>query len=363
LVLKSPNTVLANCLTDAIDLIQPRLRFSKAKKVVFSVGTQINGVPHIGTYLVQAASFVLAREVAQKFGVQTVVEFTALDNAPYEVVPTTHGEYQRMFGQVLSNAELTMMLSEHYISYFNLLQEMTGVSYSWKTYTQQQAQPDFREMFLRCLLHREDLRWCIAPSNGVLRVRLPCPTCGYSQKQAWNTKLIYLDESSATFECQCYVHGRYKVHLTAEEETYLDINTIFRNIVKEAIYSNDTATLPVMIKGGDWCFSTQPIDWGLGILGLNASQIPMRWFSPQIVTSTGAKLSKSLVRANDASMNETPRWLLDMGAFRERYADTYVHRMIWLMEQFLSHPRHMYRSYSYEEIVRLMEMEYGARNT
>lgn len=110
-----------------------------------------------------------------------------------------------------------------------------------------------------------------------------------------------------------------------------------------------------MVKGGDWVFSTQPVDWALGVMGYSSIQVPMRIFTPQVVTETGAKLSKSLIREGSSTMDEVPEWIIDMGKFRDQHPDTYIGHLIWLTEQFLSHPRHMYRSYSYQEIIRILK--------
>ncbi|MFD1277404.1 hypothetical protein ACFQ51_52565 [Streptomyces kaempferi] len=50
----SPNTVLANALNAAEDVLAPRIRTTNPASIVFVVGTQINGVPHLGTSLVQS---------------------------------------------------------------------------------------------------------------------------------------------------------------------------------------------------------------------------------------------------------------------------------------------------------------------
>jgi hypothetical protein len=84
----------------------------------------------------------------------------------------------------------------------------------------------------------------------------------------------------------------------------------------------------------------------------------MRIFTPQIVTSTGAKLSKSLIRDGDITMTEVPEWIINMGQFRAKRPDTYVDNLVALVEQFLSDPRHMYRAYSYQEIVRLLDFRH-----
>ncbi|MFH9658106.1 hypothetical protein ACH4NF_08300 [Streptomyces sp. NPDC017248] len=43
----SPNTVLANALTSAEDLLRPHIVNAEPERIVFVVGTQINGAPHI----------------------------------------------------------------------------------------------------------------------------------------------------------------------------------------------------------------------------------------------------------------------------------------------------------------------------
>jgi hypothetical protein len=140
------------------------------------------------------------------------------------------------------------------------------------------------------------------------------------------------------------------------KQIYLDLNTLYRNLVKEMVCATHKDKLYVMVKGGDWAFSTQPVDWALGVLGYTSVQVPMRIFTPQIVTETGAKLSKSLIRDGDTSLEEVPEWILDMGKF-EKHNPDYVDYIVWLVELFLSHPRHMYRSYSYQEIIRIFKQK------
>lgn len=356
--INSPNTVLANSLTDAVDLIRPRIEINKPKEVVFCVGTQINGVPHIGTYLVQCASFVLARKVREKFGIKTRVEFGALDNAPFDVVKSTGGySYQRTYYHAVPKDQLQALIRDHYTPYFDSLNESTDVGYSWFTYTETQASILFRKHFLKTLKHSEQIRWCVGPSSGTMRIRVPCPKCHYAEKYADRTELVRFDETSATFRCMCLHHGQYESVITADgsDNEYLDLNTLYRNLVKESSVSEDSDKLYVMVKGGDWAFSTQPVDWALGVMGYSSVQVPMRIFTPQIVTETGAKLSKSLVRVGDTTLEEVPEWLLDMGKFRQQNPETYVSCMMWLMEQFMSDPRHMYRAYSYQEIIQILK--------
>jgi len=44
---------------------------------------------------------------------------------------------------------------------------------------------------------------------------------------------------------------------------YLDLATLYRNLVKERALGRDTDTLHVMMKGGDWAFGCQLVDGAL----------------------------------------------------------------------------------------------------
>ena len=358
MVITSPNTVLANSLIHVTDLIRSRLEIDKPKRVEFSVGTQINGIPHIGTYIVLTSAFVLAQEIETRYGVPCDVSFGALDNAPYDIVTGTDGsEYQRAYAHALPPDEMRLLLGTHYVRLFDQLTEITGVKYSLHTYTEQQASPAFRKQFLRTLQKRDLIRWCVAPSNGRLRIRIPNPDDEYyAQKRAEDVTLVSATEREAIFKCKTRKCEEYEVYITADgyDEVYLDVNTLYRNIIKEAVYAEQSDILGVMVKGGDWSMSTQLVDLGLGTLGYVSTQVPMRLFTPQILTDTGAKLSKSLIRVGDVSMREVPEWMLDMGRFAEIHED-YAHKMVWLVRQFMSHPRHLYRAYTYNEVVRLLQ--------
>lgn len=102
----SPNTVLANALTSAEDVLRPHVVNAEPERVVFVVGTQINGAPHIGTSLVQSLTFATAARIRDRFGVPAVVQFGALDNAPYAIVTDKESghRYQRAYAQAVGAA-------------------------------------------------------------------------------------------------------------------------------------------------------------------------------------------------------------------------------------------------------------------
>ena len=356
-LLLSPNSVLANALLRTIDILRPRVLAARLTRIEFVVGTQINGAPHLGTNLVQTAAFLLAKIARREFSIDTIVKFGALDNAPHDVVldPETHHAYQQTYIHALGKDQVAELIATYYTAFFDSLSESTDTSYTVETYTDQQATPGFRAEFLRTLERLEDIRWWMAPSHGV-HIRIPCPECGWAEKRADRTRLVRLDEDGATFTAVCLDHGSYETHIDPEDDQpYLDLATLYRNLVKERAFGRDTDALHVMMKGGDWAFGCQLVDGALGALGTPAAQMPIRIFTPQVLAPTGAKLSKSLLREQGEGVlpADVEPWMIDTTRWHGD-VDNYVDSLAWLVGELLTDPKHFFRSFTVKELGRLM---------
>ncbi|WP_168584129.1 hypothetical protein [Saccharopolyspora sp. ASAGF58] len=331
-LLLSPNSVLANALLRSIDILRPRALATRPARIEFVVGTQINGAPHLGTNLVQTTAFLLAKLARREFSTDTRVRFAALDNAPYEVVldPETHTAYQQTYYHALGKDQIAELIERYYRGFFDSLSEATDTDYEVETYTDQQATPGFRAEFLRTLERLDEICWWLAPSHGVVHTRIPCPECGWAEKRADRTKLAHLDEDGATFTAVCLDHGPYEAHIDPEDDSpYLDLATLYRNLVKERALGRSTDTMHVMMKGGDWAFGCQLVDGALGALHAPPDHMPIRIFTPQVLAPTGAKLSKSLLRERGASAlpADVEPWMLDTTAWpgsTDNYVDALV---------------------------------------
>jgi ASC-1-like (ASCH) protein len=358
-LLLSPNSVLANALLRSIDILRPRVLAARPGRIEFVVGTQINGTPHLGTNLVQTAAFLLAKIARREFSIDTFVRFGALDNAPHDVVldPETHHAYQQTYVHALGKDQVAELIATYYTAFFDSLSEATDTSYTVETYTDQQATPGFRAEFLRTLERLESIRWWMAPSHGTVHIRIPCPTCGWAEKRADRTKLLRLDEDGATFTAACLDHGDYETHIDPEDDQpYLDLATLYRNLVKERAFGRDNDVLHVMMKGGDWAFGCQLVDGALGALGTPAAQMPIRIFTPQVLAATGAKLSKSLLREQGKGVlpADVEPWMLDTTSWPGD-VDNYVDSLVWLVGELLTDPKHFFRSFTVKELGRLMK--------
>lgn len=353
----SPNTVLANALSCAEDVLTPRIRTAAPARVAFVVGTQINGVPHLGTSLVQSLTFAAAARVRERFDVPVEVVFGALDNAPHEVVvdEASGHRYQRAYAQALGVEALAAQVDELYRPLFDALSARMSIPYVIEMYSRQQADRFFRQTWLRVHRRIDAARWWLDPAHGTPHVRVPCPAsaCGWAEKYAERTRILLADDH-AVVRAVCLRHGPYEVVVAPEGGGYLDLATLYRNLVKELAAGADRDRLSVMVKGGDWVFGSTLVDNALTAIGLTAGQLPARLFCPQVVTETGAKLSKSLIREGKASLPAgAAPWMLDTRMWPGSLSE-YADRLLELAAVFLSDPRHFFRSYSAGELGRLM---------
>jgi ASC-1-like (ASCH) protein len=108
----------------------------------------------------------------------------------------------------------------------------------------------------------------------------------------------------------------------------------------------------VMVKGGDWAYGCQLVDEAFA--QLPGPPAPSRVLTPMVLTDTGAKLSKPLIR--DGKVPPPPgarRWMLDVSSW-DGDIHSYVDALVWLVGKMLADPKHFYRSYTTQELDRLM---------
>ncbi|MBL1095789.1 hypothetical protein [Streptomyces coffeae] len=356
----SPNNVLANALHHAEDVLTPRILAAAPERLVLVVGTQINGAPHIGTSLVQSLAFAMAARLRDRFGLPAEVLFNALDNAPYELDadPATGHRYQRAYAQALGKPALTDLVATLYQPLFTALSRRLGIPHRVETYTEQQAGERFRLTWLRLLPRLDAARWWLSPSTGTPHLRVPCPysDCGWAEKHAERTRVRLTDPKTAQVTAVCLRHGAYQLSITPTSGPYLDLATLYRNLVKEISLTDRPCggKLHIMVKGGDWVFGSLLVDEAHQAVGLTRAQLPARLFCPQIVTDTGAKLSKSLIREGCTPLPHVAAgWMLDTRQWPGTVTE-YTDQLLAMTEILLSDPRHFFRSYSATEIGRMM---------
>jgi lysyl-tRNA synthetase class I len=171
----SPTGVLSNAVHSVTDLMAAQIRLrecmgQKTRRAVFHVGTQINGVPHIGTFVTHASAFKLAQIMRRHFnGLSAEVEFVALDNASHDTKTGQNGAvYQRAYAQMDEDGFVDNQIRQNYSPFFADLQRVTGTPYRIIRYSEQQSTPAFRKVFLDSLGHIQELGHVLAPATASL---------------------------------------------------------------------------------------------------------------------------------------------------------------------------------------------------
>ncbi|MFD4628956.1 hypothetical protein ACFVYR_03515 [Streptomyces sp. NPDC058284] len=352
----SPVSVTTGAVGHSVDFIRPRLLTTGHRRVSFYAGVQINGAPHLGTSVMQAATFLLARAARERFGVEVTLRFGALDNAACETrrCPRTGTRYERSFRHTLGGARIAELIRTYYGGFFDALSAATGVAYEIETYTRQQSRRDFRQEFLDSLVRMDTLRWVLAPSHGEVSLSPPCPRCGWAQKRGEHTELLTAGPERAELSAVCLDHGRYVVEVRADgsdDGAYLSSGTLHRNLLKERVAAREDA-LAVVVKGADWAAGCRLLDEAF--LCWPGAVLPARLFTPVVLSTSGAKLSKSLIRAGvtEATADSEP-WMLDAGAWPGT-AEEHARLVLALVSLMLSEPRHFERGYTTLEVSRLI---------
>ncbi|MEU1074582.1 MULTISPECIES: hypothetical protein [unclassified Streptomyces] len=350
----SPVSVTEGAVEHSVDFIRPHLRAHAATHVALYAGVQINGAPHLGTGVLQTAAFLLAEAARDRLGVHAELRFGALDNAPCQtrLCPRTGTLYTRSYHHAAGPDRILELVKRFYSGLFDALSAMTGVPYTVETYTRQQRTPAFREEFLDSLAHWDRLRFTLAPYSGHVPISFPCPRCGWLQKHGEDTELLAFDGNRARFTAVCLDHGRHEAEVGPRGDAYVGLTTLHRNVVKERLAARETA-LPVIVKGADWAAGCRLLDEA-HLCFPGGARPPARVLTPVVLSASGAKLSKSLMRQGKAELSpDTPPWMLDATRWEgttQEYASA-LHRLVSLM---LSAPEHFERGYTTAEVVRLL---------
>jgi hypothetical protein len=291
------------------------------------VGIRVNAAPHIGTYFVLASSFALASRASSRLGLPARTRIHFLDNDPAPTAEVHQGTHFHSISQTRTAEEGAAFVDDHYLPYLSDLSELTGCSFDAQTYSQTQSQPEFRRGVLETLRSWDLIKdhvlgpsWPGIPS-GVRGLGFPCPECGLFNGGT-RPSVRLASSSLAILTTDCCHHGEYSTPLTSRE-AFLNLETAYRNVVKERLATGSENCLSVMIKGLDWEPFLPKVDHVHHLLGTD-DRIPLRFLLPVIATEDGGKLSKSAILSSPHAFLTIPPYLLDMKFLRAEFDDSAV---------------------------------------
>jgi hypothetical protein len=311
----------------------------------FVVGVRVNGVPHIGTYLTLASTYIFASEAKKYFDLPTSVYIHFLDNDPAVLQKTSEHaptHFHCVF-QTRTPNEDSEFLRTNYFSYLDELSSISDLNYGWEIYSIAQAGSEFRSTVLRTLKQWNDFKYYISgppfvsAATGVRGIGSPCLQCGLFD--GWERPTIdFLGNDEAVIKSVCCNHGEYSSVLTKFNNTFLNLETTYRNVIKEVIAANDKQCLHIMIKGFDWKEGLVNLNAVLEILKISKNDLPPRFLVPVIKTPKGIKLSKSGIQKSPVEFEKIHPALLDMNGLKTEI-DEYPSKLLNIAEEINSDPK------------------------
>lgn len=317
-----------------------------ATSLKFVVGVRVNGVPHIGTYLTLASTYIFASEAKKYFDLPTSVYIHFLDNDPavpqnISEHPSTH--FHCVF-QTRTPTEDSEFLRTNYFSYLDELSSLNDLNYGWEIYSIAQARPEFRLTVLQSLKQWNDFKYYVSgppfesAATGVRGIGSACPQCGLFD--GWQRPSIeFLSSDEAVIKSECCNHGEYTSVLTNSNNTFLNLETTYRNVIKEIIAAKDKECLSIMIKGFDWKEGLQNLNTVMEILKISKNEMPPRFLVPVIKTATGVKLSKSGILKSPAEFEKIHPAMLDMNVLKSEIHE-YPSKLLNLAEEINGDPKY-----------------------
>lgn len=318
---------VTNCLGD------PYIsRMEKMDGIHINTASQPNANPHFGTLTTLMCGAAIAAELGDHFRKPVRITFDMLENAPdrriqgimRRQVEGEDIEFQMSLADSCMDdgTSLVEYNMRTFRSLFDFFKEKTGVVTEVRSYQECQADVSFKRSLLAIFDQPDVFGPIIAPTDGVMRLRYPCPVCKWIDKGSMHTRVVSQTRDEIVFEAFCPDHGYHRATLAVDSVDYFDTNTPLRAIAKtpgliEAGKRDNF--MPLIISGRDWSgrWDRSVHVAGVTRLGYPAWELPAYIYTPTVMDMLGAKLSKSLYVGN--LYEHMPRGFMDLDDFMAVY--------------------------------------------
>ncbi len=343
-----PPTVIGHVTKDVSDLFAWKIK--DKNKIDLYYGVQLNAWPHMGTTLSLMFAFAVGKYLKSKFSLPTNLTFGALENGPGEKKEVNGIVYQKMLCDTFKGKKsLADINLEPLIYLLNKSKDFSGINYKVVFYHEMQKEPIARRTLIDILEREEEFVHILNPSDDRLRIRFKCPKCGYEEKHAKTLKVEkHISGKKFVLSSKCHEHGRYKVTLKEHNKDFIDVNTLLRNVLKEAVIihrSKENNALALMVEGSDWHHTATLITDALIKLGYSYKEVPIRIYSPMIEDWSGAKFSKSLY-VKEGTYNSIPKQFVNLSSFLDYFGENGLEQLWSEVVSWIKYPKRLYRNYT-----------------
>ncbi len=312
-------------------------------KIKISVGSQPDASLHFGTLTIFNLAFLLAKKISETDKTKTVsVLFEVVDTAPSEIIKIKGKEYQK-------SIKRTGVLDRYMAQYreiLNYLKEKTKINYEIRYQSEFNHQKEIYPIIKDIINKRLLIQDILDPKKNSLRVRVPCPNCGLTDKTGLTNKY-----EGDFLKSECPYCGEYVTDLKRESER-LEYNTPLRNLVRALVYAqiNKSSAYDyhlLRITGSDYAgFYQEELLYKVAArLGYNIAALPTIFYSPLILDWSGAKLSKSLFK-KEGAYQYLPSYLISYEALKLEYGVKGLDYLYDITKTWVDNPYMLFRHYS-----------------
>ena len=323
---------------DLIGYIANRLTRENIK---ISIGAQPNGSPHFGTLIVFSLAFALAELLNKQNSKTTSITFEVIDTSPAKELVIDGLKYQI---SLRDSGQADVFLAQ-YEQLLSILKDLTGVAFTLRRQNDFNSQPTVPVILKRVIDNEVLLAPILNPNKKKLKIRVPCPNCGLTDKEA--TKNILFKNH---LESYCPKHGKFKTYYKNSDR--FEYNTPLRNLIRALVYATDNENPKkdyywLRVTGADYAgfYQEELLYRTTSLMGYSIDKLPIILYAPLIVDWSGAKLSKSLYVKHGA-YKYLPDYLVSYERFYKRFGEKGIAKLYSEVKSWLENPYKLFRAYS-----------------
>jgi len=364
--------------------------------VIIHIGAQPNNSPHVGTIVVFALAFLIARDIKKLYEGIRKGDITEnfkswIDGIEYQVtldlVDTAPDNKSGCFLQGVAyqrSQRHTQAYHSYLPDYEEIMQsaaDFVGGEIPYKIVTQESltSMASIPQIIEAIVKDRKRLGDELAPVSRTLAMRCACPHpgCGLAEKHGRMNKYLVDASGVATITFHCPYHGDHTITTSnAADVARLEFNTPLRNLVRAeafGIHSREAAARAALaigevrdyvhmrVTGADYAgmYSEQLLFRQLPLLsasGLGTIPTPVIAYAPLVLDWAGSKLSKSLYVKEGAYKYLQEAGMGYLLSFAEMKKSGRDHTILFgEVARWLEDPKKLFRSYTVNYLHRVFE--------
>ena len=322
------------------------------KAINIWLSAQVNSFPHIGTLTNFISGFILAEHFFNYFKLPVFIKVELLESVTGETIKYDNHDYYKNL--VYSRHESGKSIKDYYYPYFldilERLKEKTGIQYEVLFFYEYQKNILVKEALFEVINNAALLKNILDPKAGEIRLRVPCPRCGITEKHIWKTSFIQ-NKNEIRVNSFCPEHGDFFVDINTDSDAIFDMNVPLRYLVKALfLLKSDelNMTKSVLVDGGDWSGMWPLRIYMESLIKLGKRSVPCVIYTPTITDWSGSKLSKRMYVGENAYREYNLEGLFNYSLLYKEYGEDAFDTLFAEINNWVKDPKKFIRDYSVE---------------